>query len=65
MKFRFHLLIFLTYGLMAVFFTFPLIVKATEFIPMPSYLSSTALDSRPLGNPLGVLASEAFPSYFS
>ena len=41
MKFRFHLLIFLTYGLMAVFFTFPLIVKATEFIPMPSHLSST------------------------
>ena len=40
MKLRFHLLIFLSYGLMAVFFTFPLIVKATEFIPMPSYLSS-------------------------
>ena len=40
MKVRFYLLILLCYGLMAVFFTFPLIVKATEFVPMSSYLSS-------------------------
>ena len=35
-----HLLIAFSYGLLAIMFTFPLIVKATQFVPMPSYLFS-------------------------
>src|SRR5262245_48393783 len=40
MKVRAHLVVWLAYGLMAVFFTFPLIMRASEFVPMPSFLSS-------------------------
>ena len=37
---RFHLLILLSYVLLSVLSTLPLVVKATEFIPMPVTLSS-------------------------
>jgi hypothetical protein len=35
-----HLFIVLAYGFMAILFTFPLVMKAAQFVPMPSYLFS-------------------------
>ncbi len=37
-RLRCHVLIFLSYALLVVLLTFPLILRATKYIPMPTYL---------------------------